>query len=234
MPTGSLRVADLHAAYGRSHILHGVSFDVRPGEVLGLIGRNGMGKTTTVRAMLGLCTILSGTVVFDDVELVGRRTHEIARRGLGWVPQGRHVFNDLTVRENLTVAARGSGWTTEKIYATFPSLAQRDAQLAGTLSGGEQQLLAIGRALMVNPTLLVLDEPSEGLAPLAVDAVGDVLDALKETGATMLLVEQNIGLAFRLSDRIAIMSKGQIVYTGTPDDLRQNDAMLHEHLAVGR
>jgi branched-chain amino acid transport system ATP-binding protein len=168
MPTGSLHVADLHAAYGRSHVLHGVTFDVRPGEVLGLIGRNGMGKTTTVRAMLGLCTILGGSIVFDETELAGRPTHEIARRGIGWVPQGRHVFNELTVRENLTVAARGAGWTLETIYATFPSLAERDAQLAGTLSGGEQQLLAIGRALMVNPSLLVLDEPSEGLAPLAV------------------------------------------------------------------
>jgi branched-chain amino acid transport system ATP-binding protein len=233
MATGSLSIADLHAYYGLSHVLQGVTLDVRPAEILGLIGRNGMGKTTTVRATLGLCDIRAGRITFDGTELVGMRTYEIARQGIGWVPQGRHVFDELTVRENLLVAARGSRWNLERIYATFPSLQQRDGQLAGTLSGGEQQLLAIGRALMVNPSLLILDEPSEGLAPLAIDAVATVIEALKEAGTTMVLIEQNIRLAFRLSDRVAIMSKGRIVHTSTPAELGRNEAVLHEYLAFG-
>ena len=213
--------------------MQGVTLDARPAEVLGLIGRNGMGKTTTVRATLGLCDIRAGNITFDGIDLVGRATHEIARLGIGWVPQGRHVFGELTVRENLLVAARGSGWNLERMYETFSSLRQRDHQLAGTLSGGEQQLLAIGRALMVNPALLILDEPSEGLAPLAIDAVAAVIEALKNAGTTMVLIEQNIRLAFRLSDRVAIMSKGRIVHTATPAELSRDEAVLHEYLAVG-
>jgi branched-chain amino acid transport system ATP-binding protein len=229
-----LDVETIHTYYGESHILHGVSLAVAAGEAVSILGRNGVGKTTLIRSIVGFTPPREGAIRLDGASIHRRPPHEIARRGIGLVPQGRRIFSPLTVQENLTLAARlqRGAWTLEAVYRLFPRLAERAWQGAGTLSGGEQQMLAVGRALMTNPTLLLLDEPSEGLAPLVVREIGRVLVRLKEQGLSILLVEQNVRLALRVADRVYVMSKGQIVYHGTPSDLDRSEDVKRRFLGI--
>jgi branched-chain amino acid transport system ATP-binding protein len=230
-----LEVSDLDTYYGESHVLQGVSLRVGPGEVVALLGRNGAGKTTTVRSIIGFTPPRRGAVRFDGARIDGLPAHRIARRGIGLVPQGRRVFPTLTVRENLLLAARGAGpggWTLERVYAEFPRLAERERQVASTLSGGEQQMLAIGRALLTNARLLLMDEPSEGLAPLIVREVGRIVAGLRRAAMSILLVEQNLGLALGLADRVYVLNKGRVVYEGTPEALRADEGVKRAYLGV--
>ncbi|HKW78162.1 MAG TPA: ABC transporter ATP-binding protein [Candidatus Limnocylindria bacterium] len=215
----ALSVRDLHAYYGESHVLQGVSLDVPDGGAVSLVGRNGAGKTTTIAAIVGFIRPGAGTVVLRGSEITGRPPHEIARRGLALVPQGRRVFRDLTVRENLTLASRRGAWDLARVLELFPSLGRRLESFGDQLSGGEQQMVAIGRALMRDPAVLLLDEPSEGLAPKLVDEVGRALVRLREAGLAILLVEQNLALATRIGQRVYVMNKGTIVFSGTPEEL---------------
>jgi branched-chain amino acid transport system ATP-binding protein len=230
-----LEVRDVHTYYGESHVLHGVSLDVRAGEAVALLGRNGVGKTTLIRSIVGFTPPREGSIVFEGHAIHRLPTYRIARAGIGVVPQGRRIFSPLSVRENLAIGARGAGangWTKERVDAVFPRLGERADQGGGTLSGGEQQMLAIGRALMTNPRLLLLDEPSEGLAPLIVREIARVLMRLKTEGLAVLLVEQNVGLALRVADRVYVMSKGQIVYGGTPAELDAAEDVKRRLLGV--
>jgi branched-chain amino acid transport system ATP-binding protein len=229
-----LDVADVHTYYGDSYVLQGVSLTVARGEVVGLLGRNGMGKTTLIRSIVGFTPPRRGRVVFKDREITGWPSNRIVALGLGLVPQGRRVFPSLTVAENLEVAARsGRGpWSVARAMELFPRLRERSENRAGKLSGGEQQMLAIARALMTNPELLLMDEPTEGLAPLLVREVGRVIDALKREGLSILLVEQNLPLALRLSDRVHVLSRGRIVHSSTPDELWKNDTVKARYLGV--
>ena len=227
-----LDVAGIHTYYGESHVLHGVSLRVEPGEAVALLGRNGAGKTTVIRSIAGFTPPRAGRVVFDGEPVEGWPAHRIARRGLALVPQGRRIFAPLTVRENLGIGARQTGWTLERVFSLFPRLRERQEQSGGTLSGGEQQMLAIGRALLTNGRLLLLDEPSEGLAPLIVREVGRVLEVLKGERLSILLVEQNYHLALRVADRVYVMNKGQIVYEGTPGALEADEDVKHRYLGV--
>jgi len=234
-----LVVDNLQAYYGTAHILDGTSLEVAEGEVLGLLGRNGMGKTTLVRTIAGINPPRQdgGTIVLGGEDITNLESYEIARRGIGYVPQGRRIFGSLTVVENLDVIARKPAdgqepWDIERIFSFFPRLEERKASLARTLSGGEQQMLAIGRALMTNPTLLLMDEPSEGLAPIILGIIRDTLAELKGK-LTILLVEQNLGLALALADRLLLMSEhGHIVWEGTPDELRHDETAMSAHLGV--
>ncbi|GIX47555.1 MAG: ABC transporter ATP-binding protein [Candidatus Tectimicrobiota bacterium] len=236
-----LEVIELHSHYGTAHILQGLSLAVPLGKVVSVLGRNGMGKTTLVRSIMGLTPpeVRSGDVRYQGEALRGLSPYEIARRGLGLVPQGRRVFRSLSVLENLTLAARGPqgngkpAWTLSRVFALFPRLEERKHQRAGTLSGGEQQMLAIARTLMTNPSLLLMDEPSEGLAPLLVSQLRDQILALKETGIAILLVEQNLGLAMALADEVYVIEKGMVVFNGTPQDLEANPELRQRHLGVG-
>ena len=228
-----LRVEDVHSYYGESHILHGVSLAVGPGEAVALLGRNGVGKTTLIRSIVGFTPPREGTIRFRGEPIHALPAYRIARRGLGLVPQGRRIFSPLTVVENLLLAARGGGaWTAERVYELFPRLRERRLQGSGTLSGGEQQMLALARALMTNPRLLVLDEPSEGLAPLIVREIGRVLGRLKREGLSILLVEQNVPLALRVADRVYVMSKGQIVWEGRSAALDADEDVKRRFLGV--
>jgi branched-chain amino acid transport system ATP-binding protein len=217
-----LAVESVHTYYGESHVLHGVSLEVRPGEAVALLGRNGVGKTTLIRSIVGFTPPREGRVTFDGRDIHRLPAHRIARAGLALVPQGRRIFAPLTVSENLAIGARGAPWTAAGIEDIFPRLRERAAQGGGSLSGGEQQMLAIGRALMTNPRLMLLDEPSEGLAPMIVREIGRVLVRLKESGLAILLVEQNVPLALRVADRVYVMSKGQIVYHGASSGLDED------------
>ena len=217
-----LRVEDVHTYYGDSHVLHGVSLDVQPGEAVALLGRNGVGKTTLIRTIVGFTPPRRGRVQFDGGDIHGLPPYRIARAGLAVVPQGRRIFSPLTVAENLAIGARRGAWTDAKVHEIFPRLRARTAQGGGSLSGGEQQMLAIGRALMMNPRLILLDEPSEGLAPIVVREIGSVLLRLKASGLAILLVEQNVPLALRVADRVYVMSKGQIVYHGAASGLDED------------
>ncbi|MDQ2951944.1 MAG: ABC transporter ATP-binding protein [Chloroflexota bacterium] len=219
--TPALEVQDLHAYYGESHVLQGVSLAVSAGECIALLGRNGAGKTTTVSAISGLHRPRSGAVRIAGSDMAGRPPHEIARRGASLVPQGRRVFGELSVLENLTLTALPApdGWDLERVLALFPSLRRRLDTFGEHLSGGEQQMLAIGRALMRNPAVLLLDEPSEGLAPKIASEVREVLGHLRDGGLAILLVEQNVALATRVADRIYVMNKGRIVFSGTSAEL---------------
>jgi len=228
----TLEVDAIHTFYGESHVLHGASLRVQPGEVVALLGRNGAGKTTLVRSIVGFEHPRSGRIAWEGSLIHRLPPHAIARRGLGLVPQGRRIFAPLSVAENLRFAERPGRWTPERVYAIFPRLRERAAQGGGTLSGGEQQMLAIGRALLTNPRLLVLDEPSEGLAPLIVRELGRVLTGLKAEGLSMLLVEQNLALALRVADRVYVMNKGQIVYHGTRDELGANEEIKRRYLGL--
>lgn len=228
-----LNVQNIHTYYGSSHILYGVSVSVPEGSVVAVLGRNGMGKTTLIRSVVGFTPPRSGQIVFQGRPIQRLQPHVIARMGIGLVPQGRRIFPSLTVEENLRVASRGRGaWTLDTVYDLFPRLQERRKNRGNQLSGGEQQMLAIGRALMANPTLLVLDEPSEGLAPLMVREVASVLARLKHEGLAILLVEQNLPVAIEVADHAYVLAKGRVVYDGTPTDLWADEARKAAYLGV--
>ena len=228
-----LEVEDIHTYYGASHVLQGISLRVAEGEVLTILGRNGMGKTTLIRSIIGFSPPRRGAVYFRGAEITRWPSYRMVAAGMALVPQGRRVFPSLSVRENLEVARRGAGrWSLEQVYALFPRLRERAVNRANKLSGGEQQMLAIGRALMSNPDLLLLDEPTEGLAPLLVREVGRVLAELKQSGLSILLVEQNLPLALSVADRVHVLSRGQIVHTGTPGELMSNEDVKTRYLGV--
>ncbi len=227
-----LEVDGIHTYYGDSHILHGVSLSVAPGEAVALLGRNGAGKTTMIRSIVGFTPPREGRIVFDGAPIHRWPAHRIVRRGLALVPQGRRIFAPLTVRENLVLGARPDGWDLERVFQLFPRLHERAEQAGGTLSGGEQQMLAIGRALLTNGRLLLLDEPSEGLAPLIVREIGRVVKGLKGERLSILLVEQNYHLALQVADRVYVMNKGQIVWDGTPAALEANEDVKRRYLGV--
>jgi branched-chain amino acid transport system ATP-binding protein len=229
----ALEVEGVHTYYGESHVLQGVSLHVEPGEVLAILGRNGMGKTTLIRTIVGFTPPRDGRVRYKDTEISRMPSFRMVELGMALVPQGRRVFPSLSVRENLEVARRGTGrWSLEQVYALFPRLRERAGNRANKLSGGEQQMLAIGRALMSNPDLLLMDEPTEGLAPLLVREVGRVIAELKRSGLSILLVEQNLALALSVADRVHVLSRGQIVHTGTPAELMTNDDVKSRYLGV--
>ena len=227
-----LDVEAIHTYYGDSHVLHGVSLRVAPGEAVALLGRNGAGKTTAIRSIVGFTPPRAGHVVFEGRAIERWPSYRIARSGLALVPQGRRIFAPLSVRENLLLGARAEGWTLERVFALFPRLREREQQSGGTLSGGEQQMLAIGRALLTNGRLILLDEPSEGLAPQIVREIGRILLALKAERLSLLLVEQNYHLALRVADRVYVMNKGQIVYEGTPAGLEAAEEVKRRYLGV--
>jgi branched-chain amino acid transport system ATP-binding protein len=230
-----LQVEAIHTYHGASHILQGMSLKVERGEVVAVIGRNGVGKTTLVRSIVGLTPARRGRILFKDTEITHMPAHRIARMGVGLVPQGRRIFPSLSVREHLEVVARRRGagqWTLERMIALFPNLAARLGQTANKLSGGEQQMLAAGRALVGNPDLLLMDEPTEGLAPLMVRELGRLVTTLKETGTSILLVEQQLAFVLRHADRIYIVSKGQIVHHCRPDELADDHKIKSRFLGV--
>jgi len=231
-----ITVEDVHTYRGLSYVLQGITLQAQDGECTALLGRNGMGKTTLIETMMGLLEARKGLVSLDDVRLTGREPHQIAKRGVALVPQGRHVFSSLSVEENLTLAARGgdseNGWTLERIYDLFPNLSRRRKNRGSELSGGEQQMLAIGRAMMTNPRVLLMDEPSEGLAPVIVDLVGDVIRLLKKEGMCVFLVEQNYGLAIEVADKLYVLASGTVVWDGSAEQLEASDGVRHEHLGV--
>jgi branched-chain amino acid transport system ATP-binding protein len=230
----ALAVHGLHAYYGESHVLQGVDLEVASGEAVSLIGRNGAGKTTTIASIAGFLRPRGGTVYVHGADLTGAPPHHVARAGVALVPQGRRIFGDLSVGENLAVAARhvADGWDEAKVLELFPILARRRAVPGDQLSGGEQQMLAIARALMRNPTVLLLDEPSEGLAPKLVEQVGEILTNVRATGLALLLVEQNLGLATRVGQRVLVMNKGTIVFRGTPAELAADRDVETRYLGV--
>lgn len=230
-----LAVKDLYTAYGLSQVLFGVSLEVRRGECVCLLGRNGVGKTTTMRSIIGLTPPSRGRVVWKGTEITGRAPYQIARAGIGFIPEDRRIFADLTVWENLDVAARTSraaGWTVERVCDLFPKLRELMTRQGGFLSGGEQQMLTIARTLMGNPELLLLDEPSEGLAPLVVEHLKQQIARLKADGLTILLAEQNVEFSLDLADRVYVLEKGHIRYQGTAREFRANDAIRHQYLAL--
>ena len=228
-----LELASVQAAYGASRVLHGVSLEARAGEVVSLLGRNGAGKSTTLKAIVNLVDVTGGTVRFDGHDITSRPTHEVSRLGIGWVPEDRRVFADLTVAENLEVGAKGAGeWNAARVYRFFPKLGELARRRAGSLSGGEQQMLTVARTLMGNPRLLLLDEPSEGLAPVIVRALGDQIAALKRQGLTILLSEQSLAFAARLADRAYIIEKGQIQFEGAMRELVESESLRRTYLTV--
>ena len=228
-----LSVQDIHTYYRDSYILQGVSLALQPGQVVGLLGRNGAGKTTLARSVMGLTPPRRGRILFNGTDITRTPAHRIARMGIGLVPQGRLVFKSLTVKEHLQVTTRGEGgWTFDRIVEMFPNLRERLRSFAGTLSGGEQQMLAAGRALAGNPTLIIMDEPTEGLAPLMVRELGRVLRSLKRAGTSVLLIEQQLAFALRHADVIFIMSKGQIVHRCTPAELAADAETKSRYLGV--
>lgn len=231
-----LELFDINTYYGNRHILHGVSLEVKAGTVVALLGRNGMGKTTTMRTVIGFTPPRSGLIHFNGKDIAGMSPEKIARSGIGLVPQGRMIFPSLSVAENLVIAARGvttdGDWTLDKIYEQFPILKKRAKYKSNLLSGGEQQMLVIARALMTNPKLILMDEPSEGLAPMIVVEIGKIIRQLKQSNYSILLVEQNISQALELADYAYIMSKGSIVYESAPGALRDNDVIKNKYLGV--
>jgi branched-chain amino acid transport system ATP-binding protein len=228
-----LRVEDIHTYYGDSYILQGLSLEIKAGEVVAVLGRNGVGKTTLVRSVIGLTPARRGRVVFRDSDITRLPAYRIARMGIGLVPQGRRIFRSLSVKENLQVTSRGSGrWSFERVLELFPNLQTRLRSLGGKLSGGEQQMLAAGRALVANPVLMLMDEPSEGLAPLMVRELGRVIDALKQTGTAVLLIEQQLRFAMRHADRVYVMSKGRIVHHCKPAELDADQETRARYLGV--
>ena len=234
-----LEIDDLHVCYGPSQVLFGIALAVGAGEVVTLLGRNGMGKTTSVRAIMGLVPIKAGSIAFDGHRVAGEPSYKIALRGIGLVPEGRQIFPNLSVRENLLATARaprhgltGEKWTIERVYGLFPRLAERSSTLGSQLSGGEQQMLAIGRALMTNPKLLILDEATEGLAPLVRAEIWRCLAGLKQAGESILVIDKNIDALTRLADRHYIIEKGRVVWTGGSAELRAQPAIQHRYLGV--
>jgi branched-chain amino acid transport system ATP-binding protein len=229
-----LEVDALVTAYGRSQVLFGVSFEVRPGEAVTLLGRNGMGKTTTVRSIMGMVRPHGGTIMFEGKQLHGLPSYRVAQAGLGLVPEGRQVFPNLTVRENLVAtAARRSGfWTLERVFALFPQLAERRGHLGSQLSGGEQQMLAIGRALMTNPRMLILDEATEGLAPLVRIEIYRAIEDLKASGLAILIIDKDLRALTRIADRHYVLEKGRVVWSGVSAELAENRELQHRYLGV--
>jgi branched-chain amino acid transport system ATP-binding protein len=237
LATSLLSLDRINAFYGDSHVLHDVSLDLSPGRLLALLGRNGAGKSTCMHAVVGFLPPRSGRIRIGERELQGAAPEAICRQGVGFVPQGRRIFPTLTVRENLEVAVRrgvpagARRWTREDVQQIFPRLKEREKQLAGSLSGGEQQMLAVGRALMTSPRVLLLDEPSEGLAPQIVRELGNVLAELKKE-ISILLVEQNLGLAMKLADDVVLLNTGRVVFSGTREEFEQRQPELQRHLGV--
>ena len=235
MATEALSLQGVDALYGDSHVLHGVSFEVGAGRVLALLGRNGAGKTTCMSAIIGFVAPRKGSIRLFGEAIAGLAPEAIARKGVGFVPQGRRVFQTLSVKENLQVSERRgsfSNWNLASVFELFPQLEERAAQVAGSLSGGEQQMLAIARALMGNPRVLLMDEPSEGLAPLIVAEVGRTIARLKAEGQSILLVEQNVRLALELADEVVILNTGRVAFAGSAGEARGNEALITQHLGV--
>jgi branched-chain amino acid transport system ATP-binding protein len=232
-----LEVRDLHVAYGLSRVLFGVSLNIFQGQCVSLLGRNGVGKTTTMRAIMGLTAPSAGTVLWKGTSIAGAPPYRTARAGIGFVPEDRRVFGDLTVRENLDVACRktktaGNRWSAETVFRLFPKLRELSGRRAGVLSGGEQQMLTIGRTLMGDPELLLLDEPSEGLAPLVVADLQQQIGRLRSEGLTILLAEQNVAFSLALADHVYVLEKGTVKYSGAADELRFNHDLRHKLLAL--
>ncbi len=230
-----LELENVNAYYGESHVLRGVSLSVREGEVVCLLGRNGVGKTTTILTIMGYLKPRAGRIVYQGRNIGALPPYAVARLGFGFVPQERGIFPSLTVREQLTVFARAGDnrrWTLERIFGLFPNLKQRERNLGFALSGGEQQMLSIARALMLNPSLLLLDEPSEGLAPMIVQEIISVLKSVKREGLAILLVEQNLRTALAVADRHHVMNKGEICFTGSSAELEHNEFVLRTYLSV--
>jgi branched-chain amino acid transport system ATP-binding protein len=236
-----LRISDLKAGYGLSQALAGIDLEVPDGALVAILGRNGMGKTTLCRSIMSLTppVVWGGSIEYDGTELTGLPPHRVARTGVGYIPQGRRVFGSLTVVDNLTVASRGNGngrdmtWDLDRIWEMFPRLNERRSNRAEQLSGGEQQMLAIARALVTNPTLLIMDEPSEGLAPILIESVGEHLRELKGASLSMLLVEQNYSLAIKLADLVYVLENGEVVFQGDAADLESNAEAKQRYLGVG-
>jgi len=231
-----IEVRDLHTYRGINYVLQGVSLRIKDGACTVLLGRNGMGKTTLVHTIMGMLRPRSGRITLGDEELVGQQPFQIARRGIALIPQGRRIFPSLTVEENLALGARSragdDAWTMERVYGLFRNLAERKRHRGGQLSGGEQQMLAVGRALLANPSLLLMDEPSEGLAPVIIDRIGEILADLRRGGLSIFLVEQNYGLATALADTIYILSNGRVVWQGTPGELEASASVRETYLGV--
>jgi branched-chain amino acid transport system ATP-binding protein len=230
-----LVIEKIHTYYGESCALWGMSLKVEYGASVALLGRNGMGKTTTMRSIIGFSPPRKGSILYKGEEIAGLAPYRVAKRGIGLVPQGRCIFPSLSVRENLTMAARSAGrqedWTLERVYEMFPILKIRSKFYADLLSGGEQQMLALGRALMTNPEMMLLDEPSEGLAPLIVKEIGQLIAKLKGR-VSVLLAEQNFNMAMEVTDYVYVISKGTVVYEGSPGELRENDQIKYKHLGI--
>ena len=230
-----LKVDNLHAYYGKSHVLHGVNFEVGEGEIVALLGRNGSGRSTTAKAIMGLVDA-QGLVQWKGQSIQGRKAFEVAHLGIGYVPENREIFPNLTVHQNLLLGLKGSGsgsrWSFDDMYAMFPRLKEREHTEAGVLSGGEQQMLTLCRTLMGDPDLIIIDEPTEGLAPKIVELVGQYLQQLKQRGISVLLIEQKLTIAMSISDRALVMGHGSIVFEGTPDALRANSYIRKEWLEV--
>ena len=230
-----LEVEDIHTYYGDAYVLQGLSLKIEEGQILGLLGRNGVGKTTLVNSVMGFNRPRRGRIFFKGADITGISSFETVRMGMGLVPQGRRIFPSLSVEENLTVAGRGAhrhAWNLDRVYALFPRLKERRAQRARTLSGGEQQMLAIGRALMTDPDCLIMDEPSEGLAPIVIQGVWEAIGRLRQEGLSILLVEQNASLAIKLVDYVHVMSKGQVVYSARPQALWANGEIKSSYLGI--
>lgn len=230
-----LKLHDIHAYYGKSHVLHGVSFNVGAGEIVALLGRNGSGRSTTAKAIMGLVHA-EGTLRWKDQDVLRKKAYEIAHLGIGYVPENRDIFPKLTVHQNLLLGQKGSGkgsrWQFDDMYGMFPRLKERQHTEAGVLSGGEQQMLTLCRTLMGDPDLIIIDEPTEGLAPKIVELVGQYLKTLKEKGVSVLLIEQKLTIAMQISDRALVMGHGSIVFDGTPDSLRADATTRKEWLEV--
>jgi branched-chain amino acid transport system ATP-binding protein len=230
-----LQVEDIHTYYGEAYVLQGLSLELGEGQIVGLLGRNGVGKTTLVNSIVGFNRPRRGRIVFKGADITPLSSFETVKKGMGLVPQGRRVFASLSVEENLRVATANSGanpWTLPRVYELFPRLLERRRQRAKTLSGGEQQMLAIARGLMTNPDCLIMDEPSEGLAPIIIQSVWQVVAKLKQQGLSILLIEQNAALALKLVDYVHVMSKGRVVYSGTPRELWADDGVKSRYLGI--
>ncbi|HEY7457890.1 MAG TPA: ABC transporter ATP-binding protein [Xanthobacteraceae bacterium] len=237
MPEPLLALDHVEAGYGRSKVLHGISLAIAPGEMVTLMGRNGMGKTTTVRSVMGLTPAIGGSIHFAGQEIRDFPAYRVAKLGIGLVPEGRQIFPNLTVRENLIATAanrseRAQAWTLDKIYALFPRLAERESSMGNLLSGGEQQMLAIGRALMTNPQLLILDEATEGLAPLIRQEIWRCLARLRAEGQAILVIDKNVAALTRIADRHYLIERGQVVWTGTSTELAHAPDVQHRYLGV--
>jgi branched-chain amino acid transport system ATP-binding protein len=234
-----LTLDNVHTYYGKSHILHGVSIEVQPGEVVGLLGRNGVGKSTTLKTVMGLIRPAEGSVTFEGRQIGGMAPHHLAHLGIAWVPEDRRIFRLLTVMENLRTGLERHGVTDarrkqmlDKVYGSFPVLAERRDQAGGTLSGGEQQMLAIARAMMLEPKIILLDEPTEGLMPRMVGQISEIIKVLNGEGVAILLVEQNVPLTLEASSRVYIMEKGVVRHHAPAADLRANHAVIHQYLGI--